>query len=85
MLLEGEAGTGAALNGEATAAAMGATPMVDRTGIMDEAATAEERTARTNATPSPFPPPIATSWASTPPWPETAVHDCPVLSASSLG
>ena len=55
MLLEGEAGTGAALNGEATAAAMGATPMVDRTSIMDEAATAEERTARTNTTPLTFP------------------------------
>ena len=80
MLLEGEAGTGAALNGEATA--MGATPMVDRTGIMDEAAITEERTARTNTTPPLF---MATIWASTPPWPEMAVHDCPVLSASSLG
>jgi len=52
MLLEGGAGTGATLNGEAAAAAaMGATPMVDRIGVVDEAATAGGRTARTNATP----------------------------------
>lgn len=55
MMLEGGAGTRAALNREATAAVMGATHMVDRTGIMDKAATAEEKTARTNATPPTFP------------------------------